>query len=199
MALLIFYVTLALGVSFLCSIMEAVLLSVTPSFVARAEAERGLPGKKLADLKQDVDRPLAAILSLNTIAHTVGAAGAGATTGATDSGPDVTSPSAGTITVGGVVRTTVGSSGVGASSIAGAVGIGGAIGRALEAGSAGGSSWSGSKRTRASGAGSTTGSGDATAALGDSTTESQDNVGMRLVRAPSGWAMHGHRHTTGRS
>ncbi len=78
MALLIFYVTLALGVSFLCSIMEAVLLSVTPSFVARAEAERGLPGKKLADLKQDVDRPLAAILSLNTIAHTVGAAGAGA-------------------------------------------------------------------------------------------------------------------------
>ena len=78
MALLIFYVALALGISFLCSIMEAVLLTVTPSFVAQAEAERGAPGRKLAELKKDVDRPLAAILSLNTIAHTVGAAGAGA-------------------------------------------------------------------------------------------------------------------------
>ncbi|NNE36630.1 MAG: HlyC/CorC family transporter [Rhodothermales bacterium] len=78
MALLIFYVALALGVSFLCSIMEAVLLTVSPSFVARAEAERGLAGRTLAELKRDVDRPLAAILSLNTIAHTVGAAGAGA-------------------------------------------------------------------------------------------------------------------------
>jgi len=78
MALLIFYVAIALGVSFLCSIMEAVLLSVTPSFVARAESEHGEAGRKLAELKTDVDRPLAAILSLNTIAHTVGAAGAGA-------------------------------------------------------------------------------------------------------------------------
>jgi CBS domain containing-hemolysin-like protein len=78
MALLIFYVVLALGVSFLCSIMEAVLLSVSPSFVARMEQERGLLGQKLRALKDDVDRPLAAILSLNTIAHTVGAAGAGA-------------------------------------------------------------------------------------------------------------------------
>ncbi len=78
MALLVFYVALALGVSFLCSIMEAVLLSVTPSFVAGMEAGGGVFGRKLADLKRDVDRPLAAILSLNTIAHTVGAAGAGA-------------------------------------------------------------------------------------------------------------------------
>ena len=78
MALLVFYVALALVVSFLCSIMEAVLLSVTPSFVARMEAERGVVGRTLAGLKRDIDRPLAAILSLNTIAHTVGAAGAGA-------------------------------------------------------------------------------------------------------------------------
>ncbi|NNE45814.1 MAG: HlyC/CorC family transporter [Rhodothermales bacterium] len=78
MTLLVFYVLLALGVSFLCSIMEAVLLSVTPSFVARMQAERGVVGRKLADLKRNIDRPLAAILSLNTIAHTVGAAGAGA-------------------------------------------------------------------------------------------------------------------------
>ena len=78
MALLIFYVVLALGVSFLCSIMEAVLLSVSPSFVAQMEQQRGLLGQKLRALKDDIDRPLAAILSLNTIAHTVGAAGAGA-------------------------------------------------------------------------------------------------------------------------
>ncbi len=78
MALLVFFVALALGVSFLCSIMEAVLLSVTPSFVARMEGERGVLGRKLSELKRDIDRPLAAILSLNTIAHTVGAAGAGA-------------------------------------------------------------------------------------------------------------------------
>jgi len=78
MTLLIFYVTLALGVSFLCSVMEAVLLSMTPSFVAQTETKNPKLGKKLRNLKDDVDRPLAAILSLNTIAHTVGAAGAGA-------------------------------------------------------------------------------------------------------------------------
>jgi CBS domain containing-hemolysin-like protein len=78
MTLLLLYVTLALGVSFLCSIMEAVLLSVPPSYVARLEAEGSATGRRLAKLKAEVDRPLAAILSLNTIAHTVGAAGAGA-------------------------------------------------------------------------------------------------------------------------
>ncbi len=78
MTLLIFYVSLALGVSFLCSVMEAVLLSVTPSFAATTEQQRPRLGARLRALKADVDRPLAAILSLNTIAHTVGAAGAGA-------------------------------------------------------------------------------------------------------------------------
>lgn len=78
MALLIFYVALALGISFLCSVMEAVLLSVSPAYVAIAKEEGTPVGLKLAEFKKDVDRPLAAILSLNTIAHTVGAAGAGA-------------------------------------------------------------------------------------------------------------------------
>jgi CBS domain containing-hemolysin-like protein len=78
MSLLLLYVALALGVSFLCSIMEAVLLSVPPSYVARLEADGSATGRRLARLKAKVDRPLAAILSLNTIAHTVGAAGAGA-------------------------------------------------------------------------------------------------------------------------
>ena len=78
MTLLIAYVSLALGVSFLCSVMEAVLLSVTPSFVAQTEKRQPRLGERLRRLKEDVDRPLAAILSLNTIAHTVGATGAGA-------------------------------------------------------------------------------------------------------------------------
>ncbi|MDX1569133.1 MAG: CNNM domain-containing protein [Xanthomonadales bacterium] len=78
MTLLILYVSLAIGVSFLCSIMEAVLLSVSPSYVAQAAREGRRTGRMLKQFKQDVDRPLAAILTLNTIAHTVGATGAGA-------------------------------------------------------------------------------------------------------------------------
>lgn len=78
MTLLLIYVALALSVSFLCSIMEAVLLSVSPSFTARLESRNPKLGLHLRKLKDKVDKPLAAILSLNTIAHTVGAAGAGA-------------------------------------------------------------------------------------------------------------------------
>jgi len=78
MGLLLLYVALAIGVSFLCSMMEAVLLSVTPSYVAALEREGSAVGERLHQFKENVDRPLAAILSLNTIAHTVGAAGVGA-------------------------------------------------------------------------------------------------------------------------
>lgn len=78
MTLLIFYLCLAIGVSFLCSILEAVLLSTTPAFVSSAKKDGGKYGDLLDSLKEEVDRPLAAILSLNTIAHTVGAAGVGA-------------------------------------------------------------------------------------------------------------------------
>ncbi len=78
MALLFFYLLLALGFSFLCSILEASLLSMPPSFVRMSEEVGSRTGKRLARLKQNIDRPLAAILSLNTIAHTVGAAGVGA-------------------------------------------------------------------------------------------------------------------------
>lgn len=78
MTLLIIFVLLAIGVSFLCSILEAVLLSITPSFVEAAEEEQPSLAKKLRTLRADIERPLAAILSLNTIAHTVGATGAGA-------------------------------------------------------------------------------------------------------------------------
>ena len=78
MALLGLYVVLAVGVSFLCSIMEAVLLSVTPAYIGALEKNAPGSARQLRALKDDIDRPLAAILSLNTVAHTVGAAGAGA-------------------------------------------------------------------------------------------------------------------------
>jgi CBS domain containing-hemolysin-like protein len=78
MTLLIVFVALALGISFLCSVLEAVLLSLTPSYLSLLRQQRPRIGRMLEDFKRDVDRPLAAILSLNTIAHTVGAMGAGA-------------------------------------------------------------------------------------------------------------------------
>jgi len=78
MFLLFFYLFLAIGVSFLCSILEAALLSITPAHVAVLREQGTKAGKKLSRLKRDIDRPLAAILSLNTVAHTFGAAGVGA-------------------------------------------------------------------------------------------------------------------------
>jgi CBS domain containing-hemolysin-like protein len=78
MGLLLVYLFLALGISFLCSIMESVLLSTSMPFIQNKASS----GKKLALLlksyKKGIDRPLSAILSLNTVAHTVGAAGVGA-------------------------------------------------------------------------------------------------------------------------
>ncbi|RMF10145.1 MAG: DUF21 domain-containing protein, partial [Candidatus Neomarinimicrobiota bacterium] len=74
---LVLFMLLALTVSFACSILEAVLLSVTPAFVTASRDKIGW-GHRLYRLKRDVDRPLAAILSLNTIANTIGAAGVGA-------------------------------------------------------------------------------------------------------------------------
>ena len=73
MGLLVFYAVISIFFSFLCSILEAVLLSITTTFLNLKKKE----GKSYADnlevLKKDVDRPLIAILTLNTIAHTVGA------------------------------------------------------------------------------------------------------------------------------
>ncbi|UCB53923.1 MAG: HlyC/CorC family transporter [Thiotrichales bacterium] len=78
MTLLIVYVAIALVFSFLCSIAEAVLLSVTTAHITVLEQEGKSAGKLLRELKSDINKPLAAILTLNTIAHTVGAVGAGA-------------------------------------------------------------------------------------------------------------------------
>ena len=78
MSLLIGYFFLALGVSFICSLLEAVILSVTHSHIGILVKTNPSKGKMLQALKDDINRPLAAILTLNTIANTVGAAGMGA-------------------------------------------------------------------------------------------------------------------------
>jgi len=77
--LLISYILMALVFSFLCSVAEAVLLSITPSFIAGLHDRKPKLAGLLKRLKQDnIDQSLAAILTLNTIAHTVGAIGSGA-------------------------------------------------------------------------------------------------------------------------
>ncbi|OUR70765.1 hemolysin [Methylophaga sp. 41_12_T18] len=78
MWLLISYVCIALGFSFLCSIAEAVLLSVSNAHIELLEQQKNKTGYLFKQLKSDINKPLAAILTLNTIAHTFGAAGAGA-------------------------------------------------------------------------------------------------------------------------
>lgn len=76
--LLLLYVVLALFFSFLCSIAEATLLSITPSYIAGLKQTNPKKAEQLRRLKEDkIDQSLAAILTVNTIAHTVGAIGAG--------------------------------------------------------------------------------------------------------------------------
>ncbi|MDX1679418.1 MAG: hemolysin family protein [Akkermansiaceae bacterium] len=78
MTLLVIYVVVALGFSFLCSLLEATLLTVTPSAIQAAKTKGEGWAKRMDALKRDIDKPLSAILTLNTIAHTMGATGAGA-------------------------------------------------------------------------------------------------------------------------
>jgi CBS domain containing-hemolysin-like protein len=73
MTLLIIYATISIFFSFLCSILEAVLLSITPTFINLKKKEGLAFATTLETLKKDVDKPLIAILTINTIAHTVGA------------------------------------------------------------------------------------------------------------------------------
>ncbi len=75
---LIFYISIALGISFLCSILEAVLLSSSLSHIELKASTGARTGILMRKHKKDVEQAISAILTLNTIAHTVGAAGAGA-------------------------------------------------------------------------------------------------------------------------
>lgn len=76
--LLIVYFCLAIGVSFFCSVWEAVILSVTNPYIANLKNKKPKVGARLEDLKQRISRPLTSILTLNTISHTVGAMGVAA-------------------------------------------------------------------------------------------------------------------------
>lgn len=78
MGLIILYFLGALSLSFLCSVLEAVLLSTPMSFISMKENQGNKTASLMKQYKNNVDRPVGVILSLNTIAHTIGSAGVGA-------------------------------------------------------------------------------------------------------------------------
>jgi len=77
MTLLVTYLAIAIGISFLCSVLEAVLLSITPSYIEKTLVDRPRAGRLLTTVKERLDESLSSILILNTFAHTMGAAGVG--------------------------------------------------------------------------------------------------------------------------
>jgi CBS domain containing-hemolysin-like protein len=77
MTLLFIYLAIAIGVSFVCSILEAVLLSMTPSYIENIKAEKPRAGAVVIQVKDRLDESISSILILNTFAHTMGAAGVG--------------------------------------------------------------------------------------------------------------------------
>ena len=78
MTLLLVYMGMAIGVSFLCSILESILLSINLSYIQVLKKEHPTAGATLEKLKKEINVSLSSILILNTIANTVGAAGVGA-------------------------------------------------------------------------------------------------------------------------
>lgn len=78
MDLLILFFLLAVGISFLCSILESVLLSINMPFVSVLEREKPKTGALLRDQKENINKSIASILILNTVANTLGAAAVGA-------------------------------------------------------------------------------------------------------------------------
>lgn len=78
MTLLLIYLFIAIGVSFVCSVLEAVLLSITPSYVESIASQHPERGKVLIGVKSRLDQSISSILILNTFAHTMGAVGVGA-------------------------------------------------------------------------------------------------------------------------
>ena len=78
MGLILLYFLGALSLSFLCSVLEAVLLSTPMSYISMRENQGSKTATLMKQYKNNVDRPVGAILSLNTVAHTIGSAGVGA-------------------------------------------------------------------------------------------------------------------------
>lgn len=77
MTLLFIYLFIAIGISFICSILEAVLLSITPSYIEKTQLDKPTAGKIISLVKEHLDESLSSILILNTFAHTMGAVGVG--------------------------------------------------------------------------------------------------------------------------
>jgi len=77
MGYILLYLIGAIALSFLCSVLEAVLLSTPVSFISMKENQGVKSASLMISYKTNIDRPVAAILSLNTVAHTIGAAGVG--------------------------------------------------------------------------------------------------------------------------
>jgi CBS domain containing-hemolysin-like protein len=77
MTLLLIYLTIAIGISFLCSVLEAVLLSISASYVESVSNQSPKKARKLVEVRQKLDQSISSILILNTFAHTMGAAGVG--------------------------------------------------------------------------------------------------------------------------
>ncbi len=77
MTLLIVYLLVTMGISFLCSLLESVLMSTPMTYITMKEEEGDKNAKLFMKFKQEPDRPLSAILSLNTIANTLGASAVG--------------------------------------------------------------------------------------------------------------------------
>ncbi len=75
--MLVVFFSLAILVSFACSIFEAVLLSVSQPFIATMKTLQPVMGERWETLKSQIDGPLTSILTLNTVAHTVGSIGVG--------------------------------------------------------------------------------------------------------------------------
>ena len=75
---LLFYLFIALVISFLCSLAEAILLSMPQSFLVTIKKTKNHGQPLFLNYKKNIDKPLSAILALNTVAHTIGAAGVGA-------------------------------------------------------------------------------------------------------------------------
>lgn len=78
MILIVLYFLGALSLSFMCSVLEAVLLSTPMSYISMKEKQGNATASLMKRYKENIDRPVGAILSLNTIAHTIGSAGVGA-------------------------------------------------------------------------------------------------------------------------
>ncbi len=78
MTTLILVIGISIGISFVCSVLEAVLLSISHSYVGILKEEGHPAGRMLEEMRRNIDEPIAAILTLNTIAHTVGATMGGA-------------------------------------------------------------------------------------------------------------------------